>query len=859
MSEEQQPYHSSDNSSEPSQPPSAPAKPLESKQPLPEAGEDKPSPLEAKTAAMPAPLDDKQAYQQPFPISPKNAQKMLVRAVRQDDYPAVDALLESGALPDGEILLKAIKLSHSKIFWRLLRKANVEIEYGGHSLAEWIALSCPWSPLEKQQALKKLDKMGVKLTNYIFAIAVHGGEGEFAEIIKTKLHVKDRHGYSIIHYWAANNQTKALAEIARDTLLAARDRYGVTALMIAAENAHIEAAMILFEKGAAPVNAQTGSGRTALHMAAFEGHLGMVKLLLEKGARIDARSKDGDTALLVAASAGHVEVVRLLLERDADVDASDKEGCTPLQWAAGNGYEAVVRLLLQRGANIHLQAKNGGTALYEAAGNGDVGMIQILLEAGVAVNIRDKSIPLLQAALNGHREAVRLLLERGANINLQDADGMTALHLTAKKNHFEVVELLLQRKADINVQSKNGRTALHEAASHGNVRVVHAFLQNKAAINAQDEQDATALHLATEGGHLEVIQLLERSGARMNQYNFQGLTPLISAAHHGHLEVVKWLLQKDNILLGGLCSYGGELLRHAAFSDNRDLVFWLVRNYDDADITEMDESGRGVMEWATHFGAREASFQLAMLQDLRAEYYRNRLTGILEDLIAPPVRLVFPMALIQMIIDYFSPYTPAEYKSFHESVQKTREKFHQNVRAFAEDTVWLGWPRSKEEKELASDLNEQLNPKQLVILTKKNIRAGFLKAREQARLFLSEHKHSAKLKPDGYLLETLHNFAGATPLKEEIKRRKEEAKLSPLALISRSALPVRQEEKAPKAVVREKKEEAPAPVVAVEPAVSAALRRRLASHLPLPTPDPVVLPEKDEIEVSSNGQKNGVG
>lgn len=50
-------------------------------------------------------------------------------------------------------------------------------------------------------------------------------------------------------------------------------------------------------------------GATALHLAAYRGHKKVVRILLEKGADIYAKDKEGDTPLDAALMGGHQDVV----------------------------------------------------------------------------------------------------------------------------------------------------------------------------------------------------------------------------------------------------------------------------------------------------------------------------------------------------------------------------------------------------------------------------------------------------------------------------------------------------------------------------------------------------------------------
>lgn len=68
-----------------------------------------------------------------------------------------------------------------------------------------------------------------------------------------------------------------------------------------------------------------------LQYAALRGHTTVVALLIARGAIVNAQTLTGKTALHLAATAGHQEVVAFLLTRGADVRVRNSDGQTPLQ------------------------------------------------------------------------------------------------------------------------------------------------------------------------------------------------------------------------------------------------------------------------------------------------------------------------------------------------------------------------------------------------------------------------------------------------------------------------------------------------------------------------------------------------
>jgi len=126
----------------------------------------------------------------------------------------------------------------------------------------------------------------------------------------------------------------------------ARNRYGETALMLAAADGNPEMVKLMLDHGAS-INI---SGWNPLIYAAWRGHTEVVKYLLDKGAEVDAVSPDGITALMMATRDGHMDTVRLLLWELADPNLRSRSGTTALDWALKAGNTELAELLKQVGA-----------------------------------------------------------------------------------------------------------------------------------------------------------------------------------------------------------------------------------------------------------------------------------------------------------------------------------------------------------------------------------------------------------------------------------------------------------------------------------------------------------------------------
>ena len=164
-----------------------------------------------------------------------------------------------------------------------------------------------------------------------------------------------------------NNLPQVEEALAKGADINTKDRFGNTALMLAARNDYLDIVKLLINKET-NLTAKNNDGNTALMMAVRRGYLGIVNLLIDKGADINAKDNDGETALMYAVEMsnldmGNLDMVNLLIDKGADIFVKNKDGDTALILAASWGNLGIVNLLIDKGANLHDNNNNGYTAL----------------------------------------------------------------------------------------------------------------------------------------------------------------------------------------------------------------------------------------------------------------------------------------------------------------------------------------------------------------------------------------------------------------------------------------------------------------------------------------------------------------
>jgi len=194
-----------------------------------------------------------------------------------------------------------------------------------------------------------------------------------------------------------------------------RDFMGNTALILAANNGHLELLALLREAGA-PVDH---------HEAAAIGDTDRVRAVLDENPEsLDSFSSEGFTALALAAHFGHLDTMRLLLDRGADAGVVSRHpvGVTPLIAALFGRRVEAAKMLIARGADVH--TGRGGKG-WPRAGWG----------------------PLHYAAAYGFDDIVVMLLDRGASPDAQDDSGATPLDVARETGQGEAAGLLAGKES----------------------------------------------------------------------------------------------------------------------------------------------------------------------------------------------------------------------------------------------------------------------------------------------------------------------------------------------------------------------------------------------------------------------------
>jgi len=250
---------------------------------------------------------------------------------------------------------------------------------------------------------------------------------------------------------------------------------GMTALLYAAREGHMETVKALVE-GKADVNLISGGDKfSPMVIAITNGHLTIAKYLLDHGADPNLLTVTGLSALYATIDVQwapkawfpqpttdqekvtYLELMKALLDHGANVNAPvgekpwfrsftndytwvDPAGATPFWRAAQSSDTAAMHLLMDYKADPKIPIKSGDTPLMAAAGIG--------WAANWSVNA---PVPLI--------DAVKYCVELGNDVNAADNRGYTALHGAAYLGDNDMINYLVQKGAKVDAKSKAGDSA----------------------------------------------------------------------------------------------------------------------------------------------------------------------------------------------------------------------------------------------------------------------------------------------------------------------------------------------------------------------------------------------------------------
>jgi ankyrin repeat protein len=297
----------------------------------------------------------------------------------------------------------------------------------------------------------------------------------------------------------------------------------------AVESDNLEKVRALLKAGA-DAKAANRYGMTALHLAAVNGDAAMIRELIDAGADVNAVLPEGETVLMTAARTGNAASVKLLLERGAKVDERDKwYGESALMWAAAENHAEAVGLLIEHDAPV-----NGRSALQKTANR----------RAGQSILSLGSWTPLMYAARENALEAGRALVKGKADLNLVDPDGATALEIAIINANYEFASMLLDAGADPNVVDTDAAMGpLYAVVDMHRLAVGHGRPnpQPVGLMNAVDLAKKLMEKGANPNAKLKKA-IMQRHHTGGDSALAEGATPFLRAAKSGDIDMMRALV-----------------------------------------------------------------------------------------------------------------------------------------------------------------------------------------------------------------------------------------------------------------------------------------------------------------------------
>lgn len=228
----------------------------------------------------------------------------------------------------------------------------------------------------------------------------------------------------------------------------------------------------------------------------------------------------------------------------------------------------------------------------------------------------EKNLCFLWAAFNKKCDLFETLIKVGADSNFQDAEGLSAIHISAFVGCLTGTLFLILNGADLNAIGKDF-TPLHYAVFGNQTDVVELLIKKGAIVNTVKCEE-TPLHCAIRANSPECLKLLLAEKVNVNSTEPCGYNALHLAAELGMTMCLEVLLDTKNVDINAkTCTKSKEMtaLHIAADESNLDCVNLLLTK--GADVRATNNRGASPL----HLAAKCFSIECveALLKNGRAD------------------------------------------------------------------------------------------------------------------------------------------------------------------------------------------------------------------------------------------------
>lgn len=357
-----------------------------------------------------------------------------------------------------------------------------------------------------------------------------------------------------------SGKTKAVQKLIKgrgaNTLVQARNRKGVTPLLVAAGLGHTEIIESLLAAGAdleASDPAKQGTALTYACCVPNRDESGAL-VLLAHGASVRARTKDGVTAAKLAAERGMTKVLAAIAAKDpAALALANDEGVTPAYSAAeGNHADCLEFCAKHAPASLEVCRKEDhASPAYVAAFHGHEAALAVIAAAApAALRIPGPQdyLPATIAAQKGHTACVRIIAQHAPETFAITVDGdkrITPAFLAAQNGHHETLEAIATvAPATLGQPRANDSvTPAYQAAFKGHARCLESIARHapESLLVRNNEQHLPAF-VAAQNGHISCLDVLQKFAPASLSDPTEG-SPAFIAAQLNQLAALRYLLK----------------------------------------------------------------------------------------------------------------------------------------------------------------------------------------------------------------------------------------------------------------------------------------------------------------------------
>ena len=261
-----------------------------------------------------------------------------------------------------------------------------------------------------------------------------------------------------------------------------------------------------------------------LHIAAENGHVNIALLLIERGADVNQDDADGDLPLHLAVRKGHSDLALLLIKHGASVNQEDRLGNPPLDHAMREGHTDLALSLIKHGASVNQEDRLEDPPLHRAVKGGHFDLALSMISHGASVNQKDRygSLALYFAVRKLHTDLALSMIRHGASVNQKDGFGDPALHLASREGHTDLALLLIKHGSSTNKEDRRGDLPLHLAVMKGCTDLALPLIKHGTSVNQENRRGDLPLHLAVIKGYTDLAISLIKHGASVNRRDRDG-------------------------------------------------------------------------------------------------------------------------------------------------------------------------------------------------------------------------------------------------------------------------------------------------------------------------------------------------